>query len=78
MWIIGRMGTLQSLHNGALNATNNEGSIFANNVEYTNIGGGIIYKLTESISLSGSYTSTLSGRIIYAAPAWSGGVSIQF
>lgn len=78
LWIIGRLGTLQSLHNGELNATNNEGSIFANNVEYTNIGGGIIYKLTESISLSGSYTSTLSGKIIYAAPAWSGGVSMQF
>lgn len=77
LWVIGRLGTLQSLYNGNLDATNNEGGIFANNVEYTNIGGELIYKLTDKLSLSTSYTSTLSGRIIYAAPAWSGGISLQ-
>jgi len=77
LWVIGRLGTLQSLHNGSLNATNSEGSIFANNVEYTNIGSELIYKVSDKISLSASYTSTLSGKIIYTAPAWSGGISMQ-
>ncbi len=75
--VLGRFNTRQSLQNGSLSAINNNGSIFANNVEVTNLGGEIIYGFTKqwSINISGSFP--LSGKVIYKAPALSAGIAVQ-
>lgn len=72
-----RSSTIQSFHNGSLDASNSNGSIFANNVEVVNLGGELIYQLSPKLSwgLSGSYP--LSGRVLYRAPAFSTGISYQ-
>lgn len=72
-----RSNTIQSFHNGTLDASNSNGSIFANNVEVVNLGGELIYQLSPKLSwgLSGSYP--LSGRVLYRAPAFSTGISYQ-
>ena len=72
-----RSNTIQSFHNGNLDASNSNGSIFANNVEVVNLGGELIYQLSPKLSwgLSGSYP--LSGRVLYRAPAFSTGISYQ-
>ncbi|MDG1053628.1 MAG: hypothetical protein P8O78_03250 [Flavobacteriaceae bacterium] len=72
-----RSNTIQSFHNGSLDASNSNGSIFANNVEVVNLGGELIYQLSPKLSwgLSGSYP--LSGRVLYRAPAFSTGISYQ-
>ncbi len=72
-----RSNTIQSFHNGTLDASNSNGSIFANNVEVVNLGGELIYQLSPKLSwgLSGSYP--LMGRVLYRAPAFSTGISYQ-
>jgi len=74
LWLIGRLGILESLQNGDLNAQNSPGSIFANNVEYMSLGAEVSYYLTKKIGVSFNYTSAVSGKLIYAAPSYSGGV----
>jgi hypothetical protein len=39
LWISGKLDILNSAQNGTLDPTNSGGSIFANNIEYTSIGG---------------------------------------
>ncbi len=73
-WLIARLSTKQSVNNGRLDATNSEGSIFANNVEYTNIGAEGVYNISNKWGVSLGYSYPLSGKIIYAAPALSGGL----
>ncbi|MFL1897159.1 hypothetical protein ACJRPK_15755 [Aquimarina sp. 2-A2] len=73
-WLIGRLNTVQSLQNGSKSAQNSQGSIFANNVEYTSVGGEIAYYITKKLGISLSYASAISGRIIYASPSLSGGI----
>ena len=72
-----RSSTIQSFHNGSLDASNSNGSIFANNVEVVNLGGELIYRFSPKLSwgLSGSYP--LMGRVLYRAPAFSTGISYQ-
>ncbi|AXT61044.1 hypothetical protein D1816_12025 [Aquimarina sp. AD10] len=77
IWLIGRLSTVQSLQNGDRSAQSSQGSIFANNIEYTSLGGEIAYYITKKIGLSFSYTSTIDGRIVYANPALSGGIFID-
>jgi len=76
-WLIGRLGTSQSLHNGSLNAQNSQGSIFANNIEYVNLGAEISYYLNKKLGVSLNYTSLLSGRIIAANPSFSAGIFLD-
>lgn len=75
--LLTRISHLNSLENGYLNATNSNGSIFANNVEVTNWGAETIYAINKkwSVLLSGSIP--LSGRLIYKAPAFAAGISFQ-
>ncbi|NQY06906.1 MAG: hypothetical protein HRT68_12150 [Flavobacteriaceae bacterium] len=77
VWLIGRLDTLQSLQNGSLSAQTAQGSIFANNLEFTSIGGEVAYYITDKLGVSFNYTSAVSGRIIYAAPSFSGGVFLD-
>ena len=76
-WLIGRLNTVQSLHNGSLNAQNSQGSIFANNIEYVGLGGEVSYYLTKKLGVSFNYASLLSGKIIAANPSYSIGVFLD-
>ena len=75
--ILGRFNTRQSLQNGSLSAINSNGSIFANNVEVTNIGGEIIYSFTKQWSINFMGSFPLSGKVIYKAPALSAGIAVE-
>ena len=72
-----RANTIQSFYNGSLDASNSNGSIFANNVEVVNIGGEFIFRLSSKLSwgLSGSYP--IIGRVLYRSTAFSTGISYQ-
>ncbi|NIJ46484.1 hypothetical protein FHR24_002972 [Wenyingzhuangia heitensis] len=78
LWLIGRLTVLESTRNGSLSdAGSVNGSIFANNIEYTNLGAEVAYYITSKVGLSFTYTSVVSGRIIVAAPSYSGGVFLD-
>jgi len=77
LWLIGRADIVKSLKNGSLNAQNSQGSIFANNIEYTSLGGEIAYYFTKKWGASLNYTGAINGRIIYAAPSISFGVFLD-
>ncbi|QMU65058.1 MAG: hypothetical protein GKR88_12680 [Flavobacteriaceae bacterium] len=78
LWIIGRLNVVESLRNGSLNAQNNtQGSIFANNVEFINLGAEVSYYITKKIGVSLNYDGAVSGRIIAANPSISGGVFLD-
>jgi hypothetical protein len=68
-----RSNMVKSFRNGSLNASNNTGSIFANNVEFISIGGEVAWKFTKKIGLSLGYDSAFSGKVIYAAPSYNAG-----
>lgn len=72
-----RANTIQSFHNGSLNASNSNGSIFANNVEVVNLGGEVIYSFLPRLRLGVSWSYPISGQILYRAPALSAGISFQ-
>jgi len=72
-----RLNTIQSFFNGSLSAENSNGSIFANNVEVTNLGGEIIYFITKKWSASFGYSIPLSGKNIYKATALAGGIAYK-
>ncbi|MGB5943676.1 MAG: hypothetical protein WBG71_12410 [Leeuwenhoekiella sp.] len=78
LWIAGKSDSIQSLQNGSRNATNTApGSVFANNVEFTSLGVEASYYLTDTFGVSANYTGALSGKIIYAAPSYSGGIFLD-
>ena len=72
-----RLNTILSFYNGSLSAENSNGSIFANNVEVTNLGGEINYFLTKKWSVSFGYSIPLSWKNIYKAPALAGGIAYK-
>ncbi|WP_136467860.1 hypothetical protein [Flagellimonas onchidii] len=74
LWLASKLNIVESLQNGSLSAQNNQGSIFANNVEFTNFEVEAAYYITKKFGLSVNYATALSGRIIYAAPSYSGGI----
>ncbi|MGJ8548515.1 hypothetical protein [Winogradskyella wichelsiae] len=76
-WLIGRLNTIQSLHNGSLNAQNSQGSIFANNIEYVGLGAEVAYYINKKLGISFNYSSLLSGKIIAANPSFSAGVFLD-
>lgn len=75
--VISRFNSIKSFQNGTLSAANSNGSIFANNVEVTNLGGEIIYTFNKKIQLNMGGTMPLNGRIIYFAPAFSAGIAFK-
>ena len=76
-WLIARINRVQSLQNGSKSAQNSQGSIFANNVEFTSIGYEAAYYITKKIGASFSYATAVDGRIIYANPTISGGIFLD-
>jgi hypothetical protein len=77
LWLIGKSDIVKSLKNGSVNAQNNQGNIFANNIEYVSLGAEVAYYITQKIGVSLNYTSAVSGRIISARPSYSGGVFLD-
>ncbi len=77
LWLIARLNAIQSLQNGDRSAQNTQGSVFANNIEYTSIGAEIAYYFTKRLGASFSFASAVSGRIVYAAPSISGGIFLD-
>ena len=77
LWIIGKLNILKSTKNGSLLDENSNGSLFANNIEYTNLGFGVAYYINKKIGLSYEYGSAINGRIIAAAPSHSVGLFID-
>jgi len=77
VWLIGRSDIIKSLKNGSLNAQNNQGNIFANNIEYVSLGGEIAYYISKKFGISFYYAGALSGRIIAANPSYSLGVFLD-
>mgnify|MGYP000076311041 CR=1 FL=1 len=74
LWLSSRINILQSLQNGTLNAANSNGSIFANNVEFSSYGFEAAYYFTKNIGASLSFDSAFSGIIIAANPSYSFGI----
>lgn len=77
LWLIARINNVQSTNNGTLSAQNSQGSIFANNIEYSSIGGEVSYYLTKKIGITFAAASAISGRVIYANPSFSGGIFLD-
>ena len=76
-WITGRLNAVKSTNNGSLNAQNSNGSIFANNIEYTSLGIEGAYYLTKKLGISLGYATAINGRLIYANPTLSGGIFLD-
>lgn len=74
MWISTRLNILESLENGSLNASNSQGSIFANNIEYVNLGFEASYYIKKNWGVTAHFDGALRGRLIYAAPSIGGGI----
>jgi hypothetical protein len=77
LWIAGKLDVVQSLQNGALSAQNNQGSIFANNVEFIGLGAEAAYYFTQKFGVSAAYGGAVDGRIIYADPSFAVGVFLD-
>lgn len=72
-----RLNTLQSFQNGTLSAVNSNGSVFANNVEITTVGGEFVYQFGSTFGVSVGADFPISGKIIYKAPALNMGLVFQ-
>jgi hypothetical protein len=77
LWIIGRIGGIESFNNGALNENANSSTIFADRAEFTSYGFEAAYYLTNQIGVSVSFASAFRGKIIAAAPSYSVGVFLD-
>ncbi len=78
LWLVGRVKGIKSFKDGSLNNSDNNGSLFANNIEYTTIDFETAYYITKKVGLSLGYSSAVSGRIIFAAPSYTGGVFFDY
>lgn len=74
IWLISRLGGVESFQNGEQTNPFTNTSIFANNSEYTSFGIEAAYYVTKNTGFSVSFASAFRGRIIAAAPSYSVGV----
>lgn len=77
LWIIGRVGGVESLKNGATAETVTSTSIFANNSEFTSFSIELNQYITKKLGLSVGYTNAIRGEIIAAAPSYSAGIFLD-
>lgn len=77
LWFIGRLNILKSFKNGTLSAATSNGSIFANNIEFTSLGLEAAYYITSKLGISANFDTAISGRIIAANPTFSGGIFLD-
>ena len=76
--ILSRLHWIKPLYNGTLDASNSNGSIFANNVESVILGGEMAFNLGEKWGVSATVTHPLFGRVIYKTQTFSGGIFFNF
>ncbi len=74
VWLIGRLNVTESTKNGNATALPNATSIFANNSEFTTLGGEVSYNINDNWGFSVSATTAIRGEIIFASPSFSVGV----
>lgn len=76
-WLITRLNILKSFNNGTLSGINSNGSVFANNIEYTSLGFEGAYYITKKLGVSASFDTAFSGKLIAASPSFSGGIFLD-
>ncbi|WPR70643.1 hypothetical protein SLW70_11945 [Flavobacterium sp. NG2] len=76
LFVAAKFSNVRSFNNGDNNSTGQ--GIFANNVEFTNLGGELAYYISKSFGVMVNYTAILSGKITYAAPTYTGGLFLDF
>ncbi len=69
-----RLYGIQSFENGNLGSQINSTSIFANNSEHLTFSPEIAYNINQKWGVSANFATALSGKIIFANPAYSVGV----
>ena len=74
LWVTGKLNVLKSTKNGTINTFTANGSLFTNNIEYSNVSLQAAYTIYKKIGVSYEYGSAIDGRIIAAAPSHSVGV----
>lgn len=74
LWLIGRIGGVESLRNGEDITPPTNISLFENNTEYTSFSVEAAYYLTKRVGLSASFAGAFRGEVIAAAPTYSVGV----
>lgn len=72
--LIARLYGIESFQNGKLGDQVNSTSIFANNSEHLSFSPEIVYALNDRWGVSANFATALSGKIIFANPAYSFGV----
>ena len=77
LWIITRLNVVKSFNNGTLSAVNSNGSIFANNIEFSSFGFEAAYYITKKLGVSLGFDSAFDGKIIAASPSFSGGIFLD-
>lgn len=77
LWIIGRLGGVESFNNGNRAIDASSTGIFADRAEYTSFGVEAAYYITRQFGISASFASAFRGRIIAAAPSYSVGVFLD-
>ncbi|SNR16988.1 hypothetical protein [Tenacibaculum jejuense] len=77
LWLITRLNVVKSFNNGTLSAVNSNGSIFANNIEFSSFGFEAAYHITKKLGISLGFDSAFDGKIIAASPSFSGGIFLD-
>ena len=65
---------VESLNNGDPNFNSEGTGLYSNNAEYLALTPEVAYKFSERFGISATYSGALSGKLIFAAPAFSAGV----
>lgn len=76
--LLSRLHWIKPLYNGTLDASNSNGSIFANNVESIILGGEMALNLGEKWGIATTITHPLFGRVIYKTQTFSAGIFLNF
>lgn len=77
VWAIAKFNKLESLKNGTETAFAG-GSLFSNNSEYFNYTLELAYSIKKNWGISASYSNAFSGEVIFADPAYSIGIYLDF
>ncbi|MDB4181188.1 hypothetical protein N9737_00475 [Polaribacter sp.] len=75
--MIGKLNVLKSTKNGSIKTFAANGSLFTNNIEYSNVSLQAAYTIYKKIGVYYEYGSAIDGRIIAVAPSHSVGVFIN-
>ncbi len=77
LWIVGKLGGVESFKNGAVAGSITSSSIFANNTEYLNAGLEANCYVSKKMGFSASFSSILRGEIIAKGTSYNVGVFLD-